>query len=369
MQRKIVVYILHSMGAGAGKDATAAIAAVLEESINELCDRMAERDERRQREEERKAHEEERERQFAEQLALEISRVALRAAMRGDLAGLKATIEAHSEILKAAGGAHAQLLAEAKDAAFQRRDEERERKKAEDKAQREAEAEKRWKEREEAEARKKRASQERLESEARATTELSKLRVLASSSSALAEDSKTAAATALTDAKTGLDSIRKNQKSDQTWLHKPFLLLSKLKKPPAVVEAVFIALVILLRKGEGWEEARVLMVDPSHLVDDMQDALASIEAGERERRGPSKGRTEGCGGCSQGGEPFNCRTDVALPQLARGNARISSGCHTRAGRAPTCIGAAVHWLPTCVERHGAPRGGSCRVRLEAPRRR
>ena len=366
MQRKIVVYILHSMGAGAGKDATAAIAAVLEESINELCDRMAERDERRQREEERKAHEEERERQFAEQLALEISRVA---AMRGDLAGLKATIEAHSEILKAAGGAHAELLAEAKDAAFQRRDEERERKKAEDKAQREAEAEKRWKEREEAEARKKRASQERLESEARATTELSKLRVLASSSSALAEDSKTAAATALTDAKTGLDSIRKNQKSDQTWLHKPFLLLSKLKKPPAVVEAVFIALVILLRKGEGWEEARVLMVDPSHLVDDMQDALASIEAGERERRGPSKGRTEGCGGCSQGGEPFNCRTDVALPQLARGNARISSGCHTRAGRAPTCIGAAVHWLPTCVERHGAPRGGSCRVRLEAPRRR
>ena len=65
MQRKIVVYILHSMGAGAGKDATAAIAAVLDESINELCDRMAERDERRQREEERKAHEEERERQFA----------------------------------------------------------------------------------------------------------------------------------------------------------------------------------------------------------------------------------------------------------------------------------------------------------------
>ena len=250
------------MGAGNGKEA---IEAGLIESIDALCDRLAERDERKRRDAERKLEEEERRRKWDEQQVIVKAEAAISSAMSGGLEDLKAAIEAHADACEPTGGRKSAVLAKAREAVFQRRDEDKEKAKAQAAAQKEAEAERRWREREDAEVRRKKEKEEANMLDTNLNARLASLRVAVERVSEEAEGATSAAASALAEAETALAAIL-SKDADGTYASKPLRLVSKLKQPPPILELVSSMLLTLLRRPSEWEHAETQLAEPAELI-------------------------------------------------------------------------------------------------------
>ena len=250
------------MGAGNGKEA---IEAGLIESIDALCDRLAERDERKRRDAERQLEEEERRHKWDEQQVIVKAEAAISSAMSGGLDQLKAAILAHADACEPTGGPKSPVLAKAREAVFQRRDEDKEKAKAQAAAQREADAERRWQEREDAEVRRKKEKEQANLLDSDLNARLASLRVAVEKVSEEAEGAPSAAASALAEAQTALADIL-SKDADGTYASKPLRLVSKLKQPPPILELVSGTILKLLGRPSEWVHAETQLADPAELV-------------------------------------------------------------------------------------------------------